>query len=221
VKGIGQDSAHPVVLEALGMTKRYGGQLALKDVTFRVRSGAVNVLIGENGAGKSTLMRLLAGIEKATSGQILLDGLPLELHSPRDAAAAGIAIVHQELAVLGNLDVAENIFAGRELVRAGTLINRAAEEQRSGIALKSIGMPMGPLTMDLPAENLSLGCRQLVELARSLAHQARILILDEPTSALSTAEAEVLFQVIEELKSRGVAIVYISHRLHELMHLGD
>ncbi len=221
MKVMKQNSAHPVVLEALGMTKQYGGQLALKDVTFRVRSGAVNVLIGENGAGKSTLMRLLAGIEKATSGQILLDSVPLELHSPRDAAAAGIAIVHQDLAVLGNLDVAENIFAGRELVRAGTLINRAAEEQLSGVALKSIGMPMGPLTMELPAESLSLGCRQLIELARSLAHKARILILDEPTSALSTTEAEVLYQVIEELKSRGVAIIYISHRLHELMHLGD
>ena len=216
-----QNNMHPVVLEALGMTKQYGGQLALKDVSFYVRSGAVNVLIGENGAGKSTLMRLLAGIEKPTSGQILLDGVPIQLHSPRAAAAAGIAIVHQELAVLGNLNVAENIFAGRELVRAGTLINRTAEQQRSGVALKSIGMPMGPLTMELPADSLSLGCRQLIELARSLAHKARILILDEPTSALSTAEAEVLFQVIEELKSRGVAIVYISHRLHELMQLGD
>jgi erythritol transport system ATP-binding protein len=216
-----QSDTDPIVLEALGMTKQYGGQLALKDVSFRVRSGAVNVLIGENGAGKSTLMRLLAGIEKPTSGRILLDGVPLQFHSPRDAVAAGIAIVHQELAVLGNLNVAENIFAGRELVRAGTLINRAAEEQRSGVALKSIGMPMGPLTMELPTDSLSLGCRQLIELARSLAHKARILILDEPTSALSTKEAEVLFQVIEELKSRGVAIVYISHRLHELMHLGD
>lgn len=221
MKGAEQNGAHPVVLEARGMTKQYGGQLALKDVTFRVRGGAVNVLIGENGAGKSTLMRLLAGIEKASSGQILLDGVPLELDSPRDAAAAGIAIVHQELAVLGNLDVAENIFAGRELVRAGALIDRGTEQQRSALALNSIGMPMGPLAMELPAESLSLGCRQLIELARSLAHKAKILILDEPTSALSSTEAEALFRVIEELKARGVAIVYISHRLHELMHLGD
>jgi erythritol transport system ATP-binding protein len=214
------NTEHPVVLEALGMTKKYGAQTALKDVTFRVRSGAVNVLIGENGAGKSTLMRLLAGAEIATSGQILMDGRVLDLRSPRDATAAGIAIVHQELAVLDNLDIAENIFAGRELTRA-CLIDRSAEEQRSGDALKSIGMPMGPGAMQRPARELSLGCRQLVELARSLAHGAKVLILDEPTSALSASEAETLFRVVEDLKSRGVAIIYISHRLHELLHLGD
>lgn len=215
------NSGHPVVLESRNITKRYEAQLALQDVTFRVRSGAVNVLIGENGAGKSTLMRLLAGIEQATSGQILMDDLPIELRSPRDAAAAGIAIVHQELAVLGNLDVAENIFAGRELVRAGIFVNRSAEEQRSSAALKSVGMPMESSAMALPTESLSLGSRQLVEIARSLAHDARVLILDEPTSALSAAEAEALFRVIEDLKARGVAIIYISHRLHELLHLGD
>jgi erythritol transport system ATP-binding protein len=210
-----------VVLEALGMTKLYGAQIALNDVTFRVRCGAVNVLIGENGAGKSTLMRLLAGAEEPTAGQIVMQGETLHLRSPRDAAAVGIAIVHQELAVLDNLDVAENIFAGRELVHAGVLVDRGTEEQRSGVALKDIGMPMDAQAMKFPSEELSLGCRQLVELARSLAHGAKVLILDEPTSALSSAEAEVLYRVIEDLKASGVAIVYISHRLHELLYLGD
>jgi erythritol transport system ATP-binding protein len=216
-----QDSSPQIVLEALGMTKRYGAQIALNDVTFRVRRGAVNVLIGENGAGKSTLMRLLAGAELPTAGHIVMDGQMLHLRSPRDAAAAGIEIVHQELSVLDNLNVAENIFAGRELVHAGILIDQINEEERSGRALNNIGMPMDVQTMQFPADKLSLGCRQLVELARSLAHQARILILDEPTSALSSAESSFLFRVIEDLKSRGVAIIYISHRLHELLYLGD
>jgi erythritol transport system ATP-binding protein len=216
-----QENEHPIILEALGVTKLYGAQVALKDVTFRVRRGAVNVLIGENGAGKSTLMKLIAGAETATTGQIVMDGKSLRLRSPRDAAAAGIAIVHQELAVLDNLNVAENIFAGRELLRARILVDRHNEELRSGIALRHVGMPMDVQAMRIPTEELSLGCRQLVELARSLAHGARILIMDEPTSALSAAEAEMLFGVIDELKSNGVAVVYISHRLHELLHVGD
>jgi erythritol transport system ATP-binding protein len=216
-----QDNLHPVVLEALGMSKRYGAQLALNDVTFRVRRGAVNVLIGENGAGKSTLMKLIAGVEEPTAGEIRMEGQTLRLCSPRDAAAVGIAIVHQELAVLDDLNVAENIFAGRELVRAGVLVDQRNEEQQSGVALQHIGMPMDIEGMRIPSGELSLGCRQLVELARSLAHGAKVLILDEPTSALSAAEAEMLYRVVEDLKSRGVAIVYISHRLHELLHLGD
>jgi erythritol transport system ATP-binding protein len=216
-----QESAHPVILEAQRMTKVYGAQVALKDVTFRVRRGAVNVLIGENGAGKSTLMKLIAGAEEATAGQISMEGRVLRLRSPRDAAAARIAIVHQELAVLDNLNVAENIFAGRELLRAGVFVDQHNEEAQSSVSLRHVGMPMNVHAMRTSTEDLSLGCRQLVELARSLAHGAKVLILDEPTSALSASEAEMLYGVIEELKARGVAVVYISHRLHELLHLGD
>jgi erythritol transport system ATP-binding protein len=141
----------------------------------------------------------------------------LELRSPREATAEGIAIVHQELAVMANLDVAENIFAGRELVRSG-FVDRSAEEERSDKALCELNKPMA--VRGLVGE-LSLGNRQVVELARSLAHGAKILILDEPTSALSAAEAESLFRVIADLKAKGVSIIYISHRLHELLHLGD
>jgi len=207
-----------VVLESRGVTKRYGATVALHDVTFRVRRGAVNVLIGENGAGKSTLMRLLAGAERPTSGEVWKDGRPLEMHSPRDAAAAGIAIVHQELAVMENLDVAENIFAGRELVRSAVLVDRKEEQIRGAAALRELGKP---LNMRAAVGDLSLGNRQVVEVARSLDCGAQVLILDEPTSALSAMEAASLFRVIEDLKSRGVAIVYISHRLNELLHLGD
>src|SRR5579862_5639402 len=128
-------AASDVVLEARGVTKRYGANVALKDVTFRVRRGAVNVLIGENGAGKSTLMRLLAGVEQANAGEILMNGERLVMRSPRDAEAAGIAIVHQELAVLENLDLSENVFAGRELVRSAVLIDCDRQDARSGAAL--------------------------------------------------------------------------------------
>jgi erythritol transport system ATP-binding protein len=207
-----------VVLEARGVSKRYGANLALNNVTFCVRRGAVNVLIGENGAGKSTLMRLLAGVEQADSGQILMNGHECIMASPRDAEAAGIAIVHQELAILENLDLSENIFAGRELVQSAVLIDRAGQDLRTDAALGELHKPLALRSL---AGALSLGNRQLVEVARSLAHFAKVLILDEPTSALSAAESASLFSVIRGLKERGVAIVYISHRLHELLELGD
>lgn len=209
---------HDVALEARGMTKRYGANVVLNDVTFQVRRGSVNVLIGENGAGKSTLMRLLAGVETADAGEIVMEGRKLAMRSPRDAEAEGIAIVHQELAVLENLDLAENIFAGRELVRSAVLIDREGQDARSGAALEELHKPLALRSL---AGNLSLGNRQMVEVARSLAHGAKVLILDEPTSALSVAESTSLFAVLQSLKQRGVAIVYISHRLHELLELGD
>lgn len=207
-----------LVLEARDMTKRYGTNTALNHVTFRVHRGAVNVLIGENGAGKSTLMRLLAGIEKPTAGEIVREGRALHLRSPRDASAEGIAIVHQELAILENLSLSENIFAGREVTHSGVLVDRTAQKRQSQKVLADLGKP---IDVGCAAGDLSLGNRQMVELARSLAHGAKILILDEPTSALSKSEAESLFRVIADLKRKGVSIVYISHRLHELLHLGD
>ena len=211
-----------LILLASNIRKRYGGQTALDDVTFRVVRGAVNVLIGENGAGKSTLMRILAGVEQADAGELRKNGEVIELRSPRDASRCGIGIVHQELALLPNLDIAENVFAGRELVRsigkALGWIDRPHEDQRSIAALAKLRTPM-------PAETsvaeLALGRQQIVELARTLAHGAEILILDEPTSALSNAETEALFAVMSELKREGVTVIYISHRLHELLHLGD
>jgi len=212
------DLPQDVILEARNCSKQYGANLALNNVSFRVRRGAVNVLIGENGAGKSTLMRLLCGAEQPTSGEILKSGQPITLRSTRDASANGIAIVHQELSVLGNLNVAENIFAGRELVHSSILLDSKTQETRSTAALLALRKPIPVRTL---AGDLSLGNRQVVELARSLAHGAQVLILDEPTSALSATEAASLFRVLDDLKQRGVAIVYISHRLHELMLLGD
>jgi erythritol transport system ATP-binding protein len=206
------------ILEARDITKRYPGNAALDHVTFRVRRNQVNVLIGENGAGKSTLMRILSGVESADEGEIFLDGQPIALESPRDAAAQGISIVHQELLALTNLNISENVFAGRELLRSALFVDRAEEDSRADSALRRLRKPMAVGT---PTGQLSLGCRQVVEVARTLDQGSRILILDEPTSALSATEAESLFGVIADLKRSGVTIIYISHRLHELLHLGD
>ena len=211
-------SREDVILEARAITRRYPGTIALNAVDFRVYRNEVNVLIGENGAGKSTLMRILAGVESADEGELRLEGSPIVLRSPREAARHGIAIVHQELSVLPNLDLADNIFAGREEVRAGLFVHREHEEQRSTDALRRLRKPMNVRNQ---AGHLSLGSRQIVELARTLDQKTKILILDEPTSALSNAEAETLFGVIDELKRSGVTIIYISHRLNELLHLGD
>jgi erythritol transport system ATP-binding protein len=211
-------SSPDLILEARNITKRYPGTVALDHVTFRVHRSKVNVLIGENGAGKSTLMRVLAGVESSDEGQLLLDGSAVSVRSPREATAHGISIVHQELSILPNLDISENIFAGRELVRAAIIVDRLNEDARSTSALNRLRNPM---PVHKPAARLSLGGRQIIELARVLAHGVKILILDEPTSALSTAEADSLFQVIDDLKRSGVTIIYISHRLHEVLYLGD
>ncbi len=207
-----------VILEARAITRRYPGTIALDAVDFRAHRGQVNVLIGENGAGKSTLMRIFSGVEEPDEGQIFLDGAQVALRSPREAARHGIAIVHQELSVLPNLDLADNIFAGRELVRGTFFVDRVSEEKRSAEVLRHLRSPMDVRT---DAGHLSLGCRQIVEVARALEQQAKILILDEPTSALSNTEAESLFAVISELKRAGLTIIYISHRLNELLHIGD
>lgn len=206
------------ILVARGVTRRYPGTIALDAVTFRAFRNSVNVLIGENGAGKSTLMRILAGVESPDEGELLLDGMPVVLRSPLDAARHGISIVHQELSVLPNLDLADNIFAGREFTRYGVFVDRVVEESRSSEDLIRLRKPMN---VRLPASSLPLGRRQIVEVARALDQNARVLILDEPTSALSNVEAETLFSVIQELKRSGVTIIYISHRLHELLLLGD
>lgn len=212
------ETCDDVVLEARAITKRYPGTLALDGVDFRVHRHQVNVLIGENGAGKSTLMGILAGVETADAGELLLEGKSIRMRSPREAAAHGILIVHQELSVLSNLDISENIFAGREPVKARLMLDRPTEDLRSTKALAILCKPMHVRTK---AAQLSLGCRQVVEVARTLDQGAKVLILDEPTSALSSTETDSLFQAIDDLKRSGVTIIYISHRLHELLHLGD
>jgi erythritol transport system ATP-binding protein len=206
-----------VVLAARGITKQFPGTLALDRVAFPVYRGKVNVLIGENGAGKSTLVKILAGVEQPSSGVLELDGRPIRMSSARDAAANGIGIIYQELNLFPNLSVADNIFMARENARHG-VIDRDAEQRVTRELMRRLEQAIDPRTLvgDLP-----LGQQQIVEIARALAREVRILIMDEPTSALSSSEIEVLFRLIRDLKSRGVAIIYISHRLEEVLTIGD
>jgi erythritol transport system ATP-binding protein len=173
--------------------------------------------VGENGAGKSTLMKIIAGVEQPTAGRILLDGKPVHFKDTAEAMAHGIGMVFQELNLFGNLSVAENIFANREIVRRAG-IDHAEQERQAGALLERLQTSVDPRAK---VEDLMIGQQQLVEIAKAVARNARILIMDEPTSALSAPEVEILFRVIADLKSKGVAIVYISHRLEELIRIGD
>jgi len=210
--------AHPVGLSIRGAVKVYPGTRALDDVDFDVRLGAVNVLVGENGAGKSTLMKVIAGVEQLTAGEILMEGAPVRFAGTRDAAAHGVGIVFQELNLFPNLSVAENIFIGREHTRAGVDIDARRQRAEAQALMRRLEHDISPDTL---VGELRIGEQQIVEIAKALAQDARILILDEPTSALSAAEVEILFRVIADLRRRGVGVVYISHRLEELIRIGD
>ncbi|MBX3567960.1 MAG: sugar ABC transporter ATP-binding protein [Rhizobiaceae bacterium] len=211
-------SAADVILKLEDVTKVYSGTVAVKRASFEVRRGAVNVLVGENGAGKSTLMKIIAGVEKPTSGRILLEGKEVSFSSSGDAVAKGIGMVFQEMNLFGNLTVAENIFATREITNALGKIDHAAQQRKAAGFLDRL---RAGIRADMMVEDLMIGQQQLVEIAKAVSLDARILIMDEPTSALSAAEVEILFKVIEDLKAQGVAIVYISHRLEELIRIGD
>jgi len=207
----------PPLLEARGVSVQYPGTLALDDVTFRLSAGKVSALIGENGAGKSTLVKVLGGIQQPTRGALLMNGSAVAMHSVRDADRLGIGIIHQELNLCPNLTVGENIFLGRELTSRG-MLDRHAQERRARDLLVRLEHPIDPAT---PVEQLPLGQRQIVEIAKALAREVRVLMMDEPTSALSRAEISVLFRIIRDLTARGVAIVYISHRIDELLEIAD
>ncbi|WP_433512166.1 sugar ABC transporter ATP-binding protein [Nonomuraea sp. CA-143628] len=206
------------VLRAVDVTKVYGGTQALKGVSLDIVPGRVVVLFGENGAGKSTLMKILSAVESPTTGHVELDGKTVEFGSARDAADRGISIIHQELSLCSNLSIQDNLFLGRERTRGGVLVDRATMRSLAAGVLRRLD---GALNPDLMVGDLRLGQQQLVEIARALLQDARILIMDEPTSALSAPEVEVLFQVIRELTAEGVAIVYISHHLEEALDIAD
>jgi ABC-type sugar transport system ATPase subunit len=205
------------ILAARNISRRYPGTLALDRVNFQVHRGRVHALVGQNGAGKTTLMRILAGEEQPSSGALEMAGQTVRLTSARDAAAHGIAMIHQELSLLPNLSVADNIFLGREQARGGIIRGRAQERHCRDV-MSRLALDVDPRT---PVGDLPLGARQTVEIAKAVSGDIGVLIMDEPTSALSCAEAEALFRLIAELKARGVAIVYISHRLEELRRIGD
>lgn len=207
-----------ILLEARQVTKLYPGTVALNKVDFNIYRGKVNVLIGENGAGKSTLMKILAGVESATSGVLTLEGKEIAPRSPREAEDLGIGIIYQELNLFPNLSVAENIFMAHERTTGGVVVDHRKQEELARALMERLEQPISPRTL---VSDLRIGQQQIVEIAKALALDVRILIMDEPTSALSNAEVEVLFRVIRELKNVGVSIVYISHKLEELMQIGD
>ena len=212
------DASGNVVLRAVDISKTYGVTRALKGVNFEVRRGKVTVLFGENGAGKSTLMKILSGVEKPTGGQLVLDGEPVNLASTTDAVQRGISIIHQELNLCPNLSVRDNIFIGRELRGRTGGIDYGREAAVTAELMERLEEPIRPSTL---VADLRVGQQQIIEIARALAADARILIMDEPTSALSASEVEVLFKVIRDLTAQGVAIVYISHHLEEALEIAD
>jgi erythritol transport system ATP-binding protein len=204
-----------VVLAARNVAKSYGSIHALKGVNFDIHRGQVTTLFGENGAGKSTLMKILSGVVPPSSGEIILDGQPIVFASSSQARDHGISIIHQELSLAPNMNVRDNIFMGREITTP-TGVDFAEEERQTRLLMKELEENIDPLTK---VEDLRLGQQQIVEIARALSVNSRILIMDEPTSALSATEVEVLFKVIRDLTSRGVSIVYISHHLEEALQI--
>ena len=207
------------LLQMSAISKRFPGVVALDGVGFEVFGEEIVALVGENGAGKSTLMKILAGIHRADSGEIRLDGEPVSMHSPADAARLGIAVIHQELEVIDTIDVAGNIFLGREPGRGRfRLLDRRRMEADAEQQLARIGVRLSPRT---PLARLSTAERRLVAIARALSMNARLLVLDEPTSSLTSSDAERLFDVLRDLRAAGTGIVYISHRLKEIETIAD
>ena len=203
------------VLRVNGIQKRYGGVHALRGVDFGLAAGEVHVLLGENGAGKSTLMGVLSGAVVPDEGTITLDGRPIRFASPREAHAAGIAMIPQELDLVPGLDIAANLFLGNEVTQGGVLSHRVMRRRAQDLLARAgVSLDAG-----LPVSSLRMGERQLVAIAKALSAQARILIMDEPTAALSALEADHLFGVVRDLSARGVGIVYISHRLEEVARI--
>jgi erythritol transport system ATP-binding protein len=208
-----------VLLRAEKITKVFPGTLALDKVDFNARSGKVTALVGENGAGKSTLMKIIAGVEQPTYGHLFLKGEEIRIRSPHEAASLGIGIIHQDLGLCPNLNAAENIFMGREITNGGGLmIDHKTQEERAREMLARLKQPIDPMRR---VGDLRVGQQQIVAIAKALTQDMRIFIMDEPTSALTSEEIEILFQIIKALKAQGVCVVYISHKLDEVMEIGD
>jgi ribose transport system ATP-binding protein len=205
-------------LQMRGISKSFGPTQVLKAVDFDLYAGEIHALMGENGAGKSTLMKIAAGLIDEFEGDISVNGVPVRFMSPREATRAGIAIIHQELSLVPELAVDENIFLGQEKVHSFFLVDRQRQIAAAREALKPLDFRG---QVDQPVSRLRVGEQQLVEIAKALVARARILIMDEPTSALSIHESDRLFQVIRRLAKEGVAIVYISHRMEEVFALAD
>jgi ribose transport system ATP-binding protein len=210
-------AASPPLLEVRRLSKQFTGVRALHDVSLKLARGEVLGVVGENGAGKSTLMRIVAGVETPTAGEILVDGHAVQISSVAQALKMGISLIHQELNLADNLSIGANIFLGREPKRLG-LIDQRRIDRESRKYLEMVGLAVAPQTI---VGTLPIAKQQLVEIAKALSTNARLLIMDEPTSSLSEHESQNLFEVVRELRERGVSVLYISHRLAEVEQLAD
>ena len=206
------------VLQAEALTKSFGVVKALQQVDLDVRPGSLHAVVGHNGAGKSTLMNLLSGVYPPDSGHIRVSGKPVRFTSPRDAMNRGVSMVHQELSIIPDLNVAENMFLGREPLRSLGIIRRQELYDSAERLLAELNLDASAHTR---CSTLSVGARQMIEIAQAISRDAKLLILDEPTSALSEAEQERLFSFIAQLKARSIGILYISHKLDEIQTLSD
>lgn len=211
----------PPRLTITGVRKQFPGVLALDGVSLTLAPGEVLAVVGENGAGKSTLMKIVAGIYSPDAGEVRLDGEPIRFPGPAEAIRAGVSLIHQELNLADNLSVADNLFLGREITGGGPLrvLNRTATHARAADLLRRVGLP--PAHAAARVGSLPPGEKQLVEIARALGTEVRLLIMDEPTSSLTQQETERLYEVIDALKATGVAVLYISHRLAEVKRCAD
>ncbi len=206
------------LLEMTRITKSFPGVRALHEVSLDVRAGEVHALVGENGAGKSTLMRILGGVYQRDAGEILLRGRSVEIRSPLEARTHGISIIHQELNQVPTLSVSENIFLGREPQRVFGLVDREGMHARAGRLLQDLGLPIDPRRR---LGTLAVAEQQLVEIAKALSVEAELVIMDEPTAALTVEETHRLFQFIRDLRARNVGVIYITHRLEEIFTIAD
>ncbi|MFM8578468.1 MAG: sugar ABC transporter ATP-binding protein [Planctomycetaceae bacterium] len=210
-------TASPPLLAIKGIEKSFPGVRALRGVDLHLHAGEVLALLGENGAGKSTLIKVLGGAHTADAGAIEIDGRAEEIASPQQSRSAGIAVIHQEFTLIPALSPPENIFLGQERSRAG-FVSRGDERRRAGEIFDRLGVT---LDLDAPCSRLSTAQQQLVEIAKALVSDPRIIVMDEPTAALTPAEVSGLFGIIRELKERGIAVIYVSHRLDEIFAIAD
>ena len=210
-------TVNEVILQMKDIDKRFSGVHALKKVQFELRAGEVHALMGENGAGKSTLMKVLTGIYPRDNGEIRLFGEPVDFHTISDSQKAGVGIIHQELNMLPHLTVAQNIYIGREPMRGGCIDDRKMEEDARRL-LAHIGVNIDP---GIKLGSLTVGRQQMVEIAKAISHDSRLLVLDEPTAALTQPEVEELFEIMNDLRRKGIGMIYISHRMDEITRISD
>ena len=207
------------MIEMTGISKAFSGNVVLRDVQFSLAEGEIHALMGENGAGKSTLMKILSGIYTRDTGEVKVDGVAVNFQSPKEAEKLGITVIHQELNILPHLSVAENLFLGKEKTvgRTGILKTREMNKEATELLAK-LGLNVD---VRVPAGSLSVGKQQIIEVAKAINSNAKYIIMDEPTAALTDREIETLFETVHELKAKGISFVYISHRMEEIFSICD